>query len=414
MLKCSECTIRPVILMITSSFPCNYQDGQGVIIARLAESLASLNYKIIILAPHYQELPLHYYYGDISVFRFPYFFPFKEEILATTPGMFYHISNTIIGKLQLPFLFFSELIAALLICRKERVDIIHTHWIIPHGIIGIFTGNFFGIPHVSSIHGTDVTIARQYSFLSKMIRFIGKRCDAITVNSSYIREVFLSCGRNLPYPILIPMGVDLSIFNCVKQVNREDIYHKPLILFIGRLIRWKGIHILIQAMRLLIKDYPEASLVIAGDGVCLKKLKELVSKLGIESSVLFTGNIPGNEIISWYSKADIFILPSITDNNLTEGLGVVLLEAMASGVPVIGSNSGGIPDIIEDGVNGLLVPPGDPDALNTAIIRIIEDPDLAEKFRNAGLKTVRERFSWDQIAARFMEIYMNLSNDGYY
>jgi glycosyltransferase involved in cell wall biosynthesis len=90
---------------------------------------------------------------------------------------------------------------------------------------------------------------------------------------------------------------------------------------------------------------------------------------------------------------------------------VVLLEAMASGVPVIGSNIGGIPDIIEDGVNGLLVSPGDPQGLADAIIQILENPELAARFREAGLKTVRDRFSWDKISDQFIEVYQEVLHE---
>jgi len=98
-------------------------------------------------------------------------------------------------------------------------------------------------------------------------------------------------------------------------------------------------------------------------------------------------------------------------NNQTEGLGVVLLEVMASGVPVIGSNTGGIPDIIKDGVNGLLVQPGDPKALADAIIRIFEDRDLADRLREAGLETVKGRFSWDKISDQFIEVYREVLHE---
>jgi len=119
----------------------------------------------------------------------------------------------------------------------------------------------------------------------------------------------------------------------------------------------------------------------------------------------FTGRVDRNTLFVQYQQADLLVLPSVTMNGQTEGLGVVLLEAMAAGVPVIGSRTGGIPDIIEDGVNGLLVPPGDPGALADAILSILSDPDLADRFRTAGLQTVQERFSWDSIADRFIQVY---------
>jgi glycosyltransferase involved in cell wall biosynthesis len=124
------------------------------------------------------------------------------------------------------------------------------------------------------------------------------------------------------------------------------------------------------------------------------------------------GKVTDAELNQAYLGSTLFVLPSTERKGFVmEGLGVVLLEAMASGVPAIGSNTGGIPDIIEDGVNGLLVPPGDPDALAEAIIRILEDQDLADRFREAGLETVKGRFSWDKISDQFIEVYREVLHE---
>ena len=184
-----------------------------------------------------------------------------------------------------------------------------------------------------------------------------------------------------------------------------------VILFVGRLIDWKGVNILVSSMKKVRDTVRNARLVIVGDGPERKSLADRVKELGLEDSVTFTGQVSGMELKDYYSRASVFVLPSITVNNQTEGLGVVLLEAMASGVPVIGSNTGGIPDIIEDGVNGLLVQPGDPKALADAIIRIFEDRDLADRFREAGIKTVSERFSWDRIGDQFTMVYQEVLHE---
>lgn len=184
-----------------------------------------------------------------------------------------------------------------------------------------------------------------------------------------------------------------------------------VILFVGRLIDWKGVNILVSSMKKVRDTVRNARLVIVGDGPERKSLADRVKELGLEDSVTFTGQVSGMELKDYYSRASVFVLPSITVNNQTEGLGVVLLEAMASGVPVIGSNTGGIPDIIEDGVNGLLVQPGDPKALADAIIRILSDLALADRFREAGIKTVSERFSWDRIGDQFTMVYQEVLHE---
>lgn len=398
--------------MITSAFPMDHEDGQGVIIARIAENLASMNQRIIILAPHTPGLPFRYHYGEILVFRFPYFFPINLELLAQTPGVFYHLSNSILGKIQLPLMICSELIASFLICRKEKITIIHTHWILPHGIIGVITSTIFSIPHICSVHGTDVTITHSYPILSKIIRIIARRCDLISVNSRYIKGILNSICNDLPDPILIPMGVEHSLISD----NQENMKWKtdpgnPLILFVGRLIRWKGVHILIHAMNMVKKQIPNASLVIIGDGVCMNRLQDLVVNLHLDKAITFTGRISNQELISWYQRATVFVLPSISVDGQTEGLGVVLLEAMAFGVTVIGSNIGGIPDIIEDGINGTLVSPENPDELSDQIIKLLNEPELRKKLIYTAFKNVNEKFSWERIGRQFIMAYDQIMDE---
>jgi len=393
------------VLMITSSFPGDENDGQGIIIARLAESLVELNQRVIILAPHSYGIPYRYNHRNVLVYRFPYFLPLNYEILAKSPGMLFHLSTNI-GKIQLPLLIFSELIASLLICRKERISIINTHWILPHGIIGVICGFLFSIPHICSVHGTDVTITRQYPILSPVIRHIARWCDQITVNSRYTRDILMSCCKDQPPPIIIPMGVDNTLAVSIGGDSSfpKDM-EKPLILYVGRLIKWKGVHILIQAMKQVTSIIPGASLVIVGDGVCMSRLKCLVKELNLESRVEFAGRVSNKVLITWYQKASVFVLPSISVDGQTEGLGVVLLEAMKAGVPVIGSKIGGIPDIINDGVNGFLVPPEDPVVLSDRIIWLLENYEIRRNIARAGLETVKEKFGWENIGRQFVEVY---------
>lgn len=152
----------------------------------------------------------------------------------------------------------------------------------------------------------------------------------------------------------------------------------------------------------------DIQLIIIGDGPNREELIRLSDNLQMRSLICFLTKQDRLSLLSYYQNADIFVLPSIIFQNQTEGLGVVLLEAMASGVPVIGSNIGGIPDIIKDNVNGLLVPPGDSRALAMSIIMILQDPDLAERLRKAGLETVKEHFSWNAITEQFIDIYRDL------
>ncbi len=404
--KDKDYKVPQTVLMITSAFPRDKSDSQGIIIAQLAETMAFLQQRVIVLAPHIPNIPFQYNYGEIIVYRYPFFFPYSVELLAQSPGMFSNFSHSILAKVQLPLLICAELISSIIVCRREHVTIIHSHWILPHGIIGVITGAMLSIPHICSIHGTDVTITRTYPILSKLIRSVARRCKVITVNSSYTLKILTSCGKNIPTPTIIPMGVEQSLpIDHNENRDKENLQRKPIILFVGRLIKLKGVHVLIKAMKRIIIRYPDTSLVIIGDGVYMNSLHDLVSHLHLESLITFTGRISNQEVMTWYQKASIFVLPSISVDGQTEGLGVVLLEAMAYGVPVIGSNIGGIPDIIKDGENGVLVTPDDPDELSDKIIHLLDDPQLQERISLAGLNTVRQKFNWETIGQKFVLKY---------
>ena len=146
-----------------------------------------------------------------------------------------------------------------------------------------------------------------------------------------------------------------------------------------------------------------------GDGPERPRLEALVRRLGVENRVAFRGKIASDELQATYARAAVCVLPSVLDaRGDTEGLGVVLLEAMNHATPVIASRIGGIPDIVEDGVSGLLVPPGDADALAAALRRLGDDPALARRLGEAGRRRLREQFSWPAIVQRWLDLYTGL------
>jgi L-malate glycosyltransferase len=396
------------VLIITSSFPVKTGDISGNFIKKQVQCMVNCGYKMVVLTPYIPGSLFFEIQENISIFRFPYFFPLQLHRLCVDGGMYFGFKNSLLGKIQIiPFLI-SMLFFSGLIIRKKKISMIHTHWIIPQGIIGAFWKIFYNIPHITTAHVLDITITDSIHTLCGLLRWTLKHADAVSVNSSFTRSQVLRFSPPALSVSIIPMGMDdtriLGIkTNCISKNQKHSI------LFVGRMIEWKGISILIQAIELVIPSIADVKLILIGDGPDLDKFKKQVQSLELDKVIQFRGKLSDSDLNIEYERSDLFILPSITQKNIVmEGLGVVLLEAMASGIPVIGSNTGGIPDIIEDGVNGLLVPPGDPKALALAIIRIFNDSYLAERFRDAGLRTVKERFSWDRIADQFSEIYTKI------
>jgi len=175
---------------------------------------------------------------------------------------------------------------------------------------------------------------------------------------------------------------------------------EPFFLYVGRLVSKKGLFTLLLAFKSVLKEVPEAKLRIAGKGKLKTVLSSFAKALGIDKNVEFLGYVQDNLLNPLFSSADVFVLPSA----FGESFGIVILEAMASGTPVIGTKVGGIEEILSNG-NGVLVPPSDPSALANAMISLINDADLQRKIVRRALESVREKYDWRCVAKKVMSVY---------
>ena len=395
------------ILVLTSSYPTHEGTHEGGFVADLVRYLSERGILPVVLAPHFLGGSFKEHQDGILIFRFPYFFPFRFERLAYGSGLLFNIRRDFFAFAGIIPFCKAGLVWTLCILFRERVDIIHTHWLIPQGFIGALVHCFTGIPHVATVHGSDLAIIRKSAVLTRICSFIIHHSDAITVNSSYNRQQLVSLVPGSERKIqIIPMGVDVNAFHKripLDEVNKSKQDH--ILLNVGRLIELKGTQYLIEAMPAVIRSVPNASLVIIGTGPEEERLTRRIHELSLEEHVRFLGKIRHDEIMTYYQQADTVVLPSVTVAGSTEGLGVVLLEAMASGCPVIGTSVGGIPDIITDGENGFLVPERDSVQLAEKIIQLLLDAKLRETFRKNGYARIDESFSWDRIADQFASVY---------
>lgn len=403
------------LLILTSSFPQKPESYEGIFILELVNKLNFTQFQPFVLTPHFYNAPFFESWIPGKIFRFPYFFPSRFERLAYGSGMAYNIRNNPAILANLPFFILSELIFTLYFIKKYKILLIHTHWVIPQGMIGALVYCLTRLPHITTVHGSDLNILKKYPVLHSIGRFITRNSSIITVNSNYMKQQLLAVSPDCEQKIqIIPMGInpDRFIINSYTDMKRHH-GTKYLILSVGRLIDWKGTKFLIKAMPLVLDKYPDSKLIIAGTGPELEFLKNEARDLGLQNRIEFMGVVPSSDLLSYYKSADVFVLPSIHHKGKTEGLGVVLLEAMAANCPVIGSNVGGIPDIITDGENGFLVPEKDSIALAEKIAILLSDNTLSDKFRKAGCETVLKSYSWEIISRKFYGVYCTaLEKDG--
>ena len=221
--------------------------------------------------------------------------------------------------------------------------------------------------------------------------------DYITAISSYLKNRAIKLGVAENKISIIPNGVDLQLVESYKLKVVSRVPHR--IVCVARLSSEKGLEYLLDALPLIKREFSDAHLVLVGGGILENNLKSQAKQLGILDSVFFLGAQPHEKAIEEMRQAEVFVCPS-----LAEGLGIVFIEAQALGVPVIGTNVGGIPDVIRDGETGLLVPPRDSRAIADAVIKVFRDKNLAQKITEEAKKRIG-RFSWDMIARQVAEIY---------
>lgn len=295
--------------------------------------------------------------------------------------------------------------AAVRLVRQGGFDIVHVHWPLPHAIQGLAAKRLAGLPTVLSFHGVELTWARQFAPFRPFLRSVIRRADALTANSEYtagmIRSIY---DRDVQ---IIPFGATVSqrALAAARVRERGDPFE---LLFVGRLVERKGVHYLLDAVAQLRKSH-HLTLSIVGDGPWRARLAEQAAKLGLENVVRFEGFLNSEKLAQRFEACDAFVLPAVVDaKGDTEGLGVVLVEALAYGRPVIASAAGGIVDVVKDGETGTLVPPGDADALASAIVDYIERPERAQELAAAGSAHVQANFSWPAIIGRLADLYRAL------
>ena len=389
------------IAILTSSFPRNPGDYQGNFVFYQARGQVENGNEVHVICPHTPGTQFHEIMVGVEVHRFPYFYPWRFQRLSSIGGMYSALRQSPLAVFQLPFFLISEWWCAWRIIRHHHIDIIHSHWFIPSGLAGAFLAFMVRKPHIISSHVLDANLFGRYRFFLPVLSVITRSADLITTNSRYTKQRIEALVHSRVPCRVIPMGVEVP-----ERFPGPDNHEKPVVLFVGRLVEWKGIDTLIRSVSGVRSKIPEAELFIVGEGPLLESLQNLVHGLNLEKTVHFCGRVPERELVRLYNSASVLVLPSRPYNGLVmEGLGVVLLEAMSHGVPVIGSNIGGITDIIEDGKNGFLFTGDSDKELTEKIIRLFSDEELAEQFRQAGYETVRIRFSWDEISRQFSEVY---------
>jgi glycosyltransferase involved in cell wall biosynthesis len=286
------------------------------------------------------------------------------------------------------------------IIKKQKITIVHAHTAHAHGLAALAA---FGLP-VKLIVTRRVQIPIKKNLLSQ---WKYRRCDMIVAISECVKSTLISDGLREERIKRIYSGVDLTRFESVQKNSdtRKSLEFSSdgiLIGVIAALTHEKDHKTLLQAMQQVTQKNPQAKLLIVGKGVLEDELKSLATSLSIDKNIIFAGF--HNDIGAILSTLDIFVLPS-----LHEGLGTSVLDAMLMSLPVVATNVGGIPEMIEDGCNGFLVPPKDSQMLANRLCQLIENAEMRERFGKEGRKKV-EMFDVRKTVQEMTLMYQSINN----
>jgi len=331
-------------------------------------------------------------------------------------------------------------VTAVLKMRKlgeiDRIDIVHAH--ATSGFAYALLKRIMKKPYVIHVHGTTAGVKNSlkrfllgiprnslerkfWNWLSlKRQEFMWKKADVlIAVSRNIVDELVCFYHVSRDKVKLVHNGVDTNFFKPVSYDFKMEARVKlgisgdPVILYVGHLGIRKGLQFLIRAVPKIVERFPLAKFVLLGGTPSFlgkrdyrQVWSELTGKLGVSKNIVFAGEVRHRNVREYYAAADVFVFPT-----LYEGLAKALLEAMACGLPVVATNTGGNPDVITDGNNGLLVEPGDVEGLASALTSLLLSPRLAKKLGKNARDTVKKHFTWRIAAEKIMGVYEELLGD---
>jgi glycosyltransferase involved in cell wall biosynthesis len=365
------------VLLLTNEYPPEKTAGTAMATSFLAEELASRGVRVTVVVNTRTSAPVRESSCGVEVVR--------------------------LRPLPVPATRMAQRAAMLLrIAQALRPDVVQGQSL-SCGALAAFVGRVLGIPSVTYVQGLDLYESSPWARRT-YIRWALRYSGAVAA----VTEDLAARARSLvPRPVsVIPHGLRLRPTHGLSQEaarrSLDLLPDEPVVLYVGRLLRIKGVHHLLGAFPRVLARFPLVRLLIVGDGEEGQDLQTSARRLGLGPRVAFLGSLPHEDVIRCMRAADVFVLPS-----LVESFGIVLLEAMGCGLPVVASRVMGIPYLVEDGLNGFLVPPTDEEALADRITALLSDPDLRARMREQN-RSKAAAYLMPRIADRFLDLWQIL------
>jgi glycosyltransferase involved in cell wall biosynthesis len=395
------------IICPTYWYPQYATDTQATYVHDINRHLARRGHSVTVVTPGNDSMAASDAFDGVRIIRFP-----MELPVDLTYGRVAQSRVTLMGRAArlavMAHYFAAQRRAILAVVRDVGADVIHAHWAIPTGPAAVWAARHLGLPSVITMHGGDVYVNPEqgYDFPTRwyvrpVLRWTLRRAGALTAITEDCRQHALRAGAPEASLHVVYNGTDLRRFSPPPAGRPVDPQFGPQMIFACRqLFPRKGIRFLIEAAAQLKPRFPQLRIVVAGDGFERPELIALAERLGIGRDVTFLGWVPNTELPPYYRAAAVSVIPS-----LEEGFGIPAAEAMGCETPVVASDAGGLPEVVEHGVTGLVVPRGDSTALAGAIGSLLADPARRARMGRAGRERALRLFDWDRSAEQFEAIY---------
>ena len=392
------------LLHLTSSYPKHPGDVTAPFIEEIARALRGRGHAVDVVLPHHPDLRRP---DEPGLRFFPYRYAPRDAWsrwgYAQSLERDVRVRPEVYALLPLAALALRRAVADRL--ERERYDAVHAHWVVPNAALVSDIVRLSRAPLVISLHGSDVFLAERFAPARALARRAFASAGAVTACSDDLHRRSLALGASPGRIRTVPYGVDTGAF--APRPGAPEVRARLgvpqdafLVLAVGRLVEKKGFAQLVEASA----RTGGVRVVIAGEGDLRGALESQVRASG--APVTLTGALPREQVAAALSAADVVVVPSVVDGaGNVDGLPNVLLEAMAAGRPLVASRVAGIPQVVEDGRNGLLVPPGDARALAEALRRLLREPETRARLGEEARRTAVRELSWEVAARRFEEAY---------
>lgn len=400
------------ICILTHTFPRFPGDTPAPFMENLAVSIANLGHKVYVLAPYdpkYRfDVKRRY---ELVTFRYTFFD--KLHTLGYSREFYSGKDLRVITYLLAPFLLLFGLISLIKLIKEEKIEIVSAHWIIPSGFIAATAALVTHIPFTVTIPGSDIYLGGKNIFFRLMTAFAANSASFVLSDNINYLDQLTALGIKPERKKIIVYGADTKKFAPTrkdKQLLQKlglDV-KTPVILAVGRFVAKKGFQYLIEAMPEIAKKIKNVQLVLVGDGEQRVELEALVKRLNVKESVIFVGTIAYDQLSKYYNLGDVFVMPSIKDEQGNiDASPVAMMEAMSCGTPVVATKFSGSNNLVVDGKTGYLIEEGNSKAIAQSVAAILSQKNK-EQTKDIVRKTAVKNFSTKSIAQAYIEVFRSL------